>query len=606
MNDNGTYRGGFFEAQGENMTKKYAVVILRWLLIIASAALVLSILWSGEASDQRVVIHGIILLLLVSNVVVSFLPKETFENSLLVHGIVLSDITLISAAMWLTGSFGSDFYLLYFLIIMIAAISGNLRSVVATAVIIPSIYVAMVIFGSGAGELLKTEVLIRVPFFFVAAVFYGYLVALVKRERIAKTRYKKRLSVATQLREFSYIIGESLERERILQLLVDCQRELCGNTRVAILSRGRKATVVDSTPGSAEQLEPGIFAALDDALRERANGDSPLPSVETKGAVSDIGFVIELGALTLLPVNGSLESDLYIALFGEVEDDMIEYTRILLMNASITLKNAGQYQALVHEVEKRQELAGELSNALEFKSEFLRNMSHELRTPICCLMGFGELLLDNDYGRLSKEQASVIDRMLSCSDDLLDMINNVLRFSKLDAGDVTVSAQDGDVEVFLRDTVEGCRPLLKDKAISLTSECINQVPTVATDWTLLRQVTNNLISNAIKFTDVGQVHIAADFNDTTDHIRIAVKDTGIGIEAEKVPEIFEAFRQIDRGYARKYAGTGLGLAITKRQVELLGGNIEVQSIPGKGSIFLVTVPVEVKAEDTQGTLHSSQ
>jgi signal transduction histidine kinase len=283
---------------------------------------------------------------------------------------------------------------------------------------------------------------------------------------------------------------------------------------------------------------------------------------------------------------------------GAVEEEAADRASLVLVSAVLALNNAGQYQALLHEVEKRQEVVKQLGAALEFKTEFVANISHEVRTPIYSFIGFAELLAGEGYGELNEEQAGVVKRMLENAEHLLEMINNILDHARMESGEFRIRCTQQDLKAFVSDIAETCRPLVKDKAVSIHATCDEHTPVVVIDWCILRQIALNLVSNAIKFTEVGRVEIKAGYDETEGAIFLNVLDTGVGMDPKRISDIFEPFRQLENSYTKKYAGTGLGLAITKKQIEMLGGTISVQSEEGKGAQFSVVFPVKVEMGDS--------
>lgn len=231
----------------------------------------------------------------------------------------------------------------------------------------------------------------------------------------------------------------------------------------------------------------------------------------------------------------------------------------------------------------------QLQEAARLKSEFLATMSHELRTPMNAIMGFSQLLQTQQYGTLSPRQQDMIDRIFNNSRNLLQMLNEVLDFSKLEIGRIDVNPEPFDLGKFVRLTVEELRSLADKKQLSLRVNVNLTEPQIVTDRGCLRRILINLVSNAIKFTETGGVDIDA-IEVGTDRVAIWVTDTGIGIAASDIEQIFDAFHQVDRTLTRKYSGTGLGLAISKSLVELLEGSLCVESELGRGSIFRVELP----------------
>jgi signal transduction histidine kinase/DNA-binding response OmpR family regulator len=256
-----------------------------------------------------------------------------------------------------------------------------------------------------------------------------------------------------------------------------------------------------------------------------------------------------------------------------------------------------QYQELLEERirQRTQELEKAMHGALaasQAKSEFLANISHELRTPMNGLLGMLDLVLDSHVGGEQREQVEIAQR---CAYSLLDLLNDILDLSKIEAGRMILE----EVPFNLRSVAEDCARAqgakAQQKGVELRFEYIGDITNATGDPLRLRQIVANLLSNAIKFTEKGWVSVRQSVSARADgklNMVLDVADTGAGIPAEKVPLIFEKFTQADSSISRKYGGTGLGLAITKRLVELQGGQIRVESRVGRGSTFTVEIPFE--------------
>jgi len=249
-------------------------------------------------------------------------------------------------------------------------------------------------------------------------------------------------------------------------------------------------------------------------------------------------------------------------------------------------------QTLEHRVEERtrelQQALARAESADRIKSAFLATMSHELRTPLNSIIGFTGILLQGLAGELNDEQTRQLGMVRSSARHLLDLINDVLDLSKIEAGQLEVRRDDFDLPALISEVVETVRPEAEGKGLTLDTEVAPAVGMLIADRRRVGQVLLNLLHNAIKFTDHGSVKLVA----TADggHVTIEVRDTGIGIREEDVSMLFRPFSQIDTGLTRQHEGTGLGLAICKRLVELMGGRIAARSERGKGSEFSVDLP----------------
>jgi GAF domain-containing protein len=238
-----------------------------------------------------------------------------------------------------------------------------------------------------------------------------------------------------------------------------------------------------------------------------------------------------------------------------------------------------------------QDKSRQLEVASQHKSQFLANMSHELRTPLNAILGYTELMADGAYGEPSEKMLGVLKRLESNGRHLLGLINDVLDLSKIEAGQLVLELSDytvQDIAQTVRGTLE---PLAADKKLAFKVEVPPSLPLGHGDGRRLTQVLINLVGNAIKFTDKGEVVIKAEANDGSFHL--SVRDTGPGISAADQTKLFREFQQADNAITRKKGGTGLGLAISKRIIEMHGGKIWVESQVGQGSTFAFTLPVIV-------------
>ena len=233
----------------------------------------------------------------------------------------------------------------------------------------------------------------------------------------------------------------------------------------------------------------------------------------------------------------------------------------------------------------------ELEYASRMKSEFLANMSHELRTPLNCIIGFTEFLMDEKPGPLRPKQLEYLGDVLSSARHLLQLINDVLDLAKVEAGKMELYPETFIVRNAIEEVVAVIKAITQKRHIAVHIEIEKGLDAVILDQKKFKQILYNLMSNAAKFTaEGGRVNIHARRLDAQ-RLEVRIRDTGIGIKVEYINRLFTEFDQLDSGIARRFEGTGLGLALTKKIVEFQGGHISVLSESGKGSVFIVVLPL---------------
>jgi len=286
----------------------------------------------------------------------------------------------------------------------------------------------------------------------------------------------------------------------------------------------------------------------------------------------------------------------------------------------LTQKARSKQEELEQIVKQRTELLEETNRQLTIaleeaeeadraKSEFLANMSHEIRTPMSSVIGFSDVLAEED---LTENQKKYVELIRQSGKNLMQIINDILDFSKIKAGKFEIKMIECDLDQILSE-VESIMGLdARNKGLEFKIIQKEKLPSqIYTDPTRLRQCFINLIGNSLKFTEKGHIYLIASLeydNDNKPYIRFDVEDTGIGIKSENLESIFESFSQVDHGASRKYGGTGLGLAITKQLSNLLGGTISLTSQLGKGSVFTLTIPVgmDIKPKSSSAKYDTSK
>ncbi|MDQ2885738.1 MAG: ATP-binding protein [Chloroflexota bacterium] len=276
-------------------------------------------------------------------------------------------------------------------------------------------------------------------------------------------------------------------------------------------------------------------------------------------------------------------------------------------------------QALVHQRDELTVLNQALEEANRARSQFLSTMSHELRTPLTSVIGFSQMLLrTSPKSSLNERQRANVERILKNAEHLLTLINDVLDLAKIEAGRMDVNTSEVNLKQLLTTLIDETRSIALERKLNLSVSVEDDLTSIETDPTKLRQIVLNLVSNALKFTEKGQVTVTATRRrpaqpyskgkGESEQVKIAVKDTGIGISPEQQERIFEAFYQADNSNSRSYGGTGLGLSIVRELTTLLGGKVEIASQPGVGTTFTVLLPIRARdrqsVQDTRlNTIH---
>lgn len=408
----------------------------------------------------------------------------------------------------------------------------------------------------------------------------------------------------TALGEISQVVSSTLDIEKVLTSIVRHAVQLSDTDAGTIyefdekeqifiprINYGMSAEFIDALRES--KLRLGDETVIGQAARKRAPGqvpdlakvsDYPLPSLFDEGYRA-------LLALPLLRENrliGGLIVRRKTA--GEFPPSVVDMLQTFAAQSVVAIHNA----QLFREIEDKGQ---ELEIANKHKSEFLANMSHELRTPLNAILGYSELIIDNIYGEVPEKIREVLERVEKNGRHLLSLINDVLDLSKIEAGRLTLILNEYSMPDIIQTVFTSVEALAVEKNLDLKTTVPNDLTNGKGDGQRIAQVVLNLVGNAIKFTDQGEVNVEAAVSNES--FLISVSDTGPGLSETDQLKIFEEFQQADGSSTRKKSGTGLGLSISKKIVEMHGGRIGVESTLGKGSTFWFRLPIRVEKQTEQ-------
>ena len=422
-------------------------------------------------------------------------------------------------------------------------------------------------------------------------------------ENKVETRTQELAQSVGELRalgEVSQAVNSTIDLETVLNTIVTKAAQLAGTEAGAIYvyDEAQNEFRLRATYGMSEEL----ITAMQDQHASISEAVSDLTAAREPNQVADLrdqpsapvnAIMIKAGyrARLLVPL---LAPDGPVGALvvrrrepGEFPKNTVDLLQTFAAQSALAIQNA----RLFSEIGQKSQ---QLEVASQHKSQFLANMSHELRTPLNAVLGYTELILDSIYGEVPEKARTTLERIQSNGRHLLGLINDVLDLSKIEAGQLTLSLTDYSIKGVVHNVYGAVESLATSKNLALKVELPKDLPPAHGDERRLTQVLLNLVGNAIKFTDTGEVAIRTSIANGS--YTVAVHDTGPGIAERDQGKIFEEFQQADSSITKQKGGTGLGLAIAKRIIEMHGGRLWVQSELGHGSTFAFTVPVNVEAQ----------
>jgi signal transduction histidine kinase len=344
-----------------------------------------------------------------------------------------------------------------------------------------------------------------------------------------------------------------------------------------VVAKYRKLDIVEGQTGLGEAIAKRAPLQVPDVLKRPSNALRDAALEAGLHAALIVPLLVSEGALGALVLQRRR--------IGEFPPTVVSLMQSFADQSAIALENARLFEEIAQK-------SRELEIASQHKSQFVANMSHELRTPLAAILGYAELMQEGFYGGQSEKSMDALTRIRSNGKHLLGLINTVLDIAKIESGQFTLNMAEYAIESVVETVRSATESLAQNKKLALKTEVGTALPIGLGDEQRLTQVLLNLVGNAIKFTDTGEVRVTA--KAVNGHFAVSVADTGPGIPEEHQARIFEQFHQVDSSNTKAKGGTGLGLAIAKQIVEMHGGRIWVESTLGKGSTFQMELPIRAE------------
>ena len=583
--------------------KKRTVIQLRWPLVILCSYLLLYAPNSWLTPAQT---NAILIFYLLTNATLYFVADDFFDSAYFYGPLLFFDTVFLAISLTVSGGATTDFYIACFFTIILSCICNDSRGLFLVTLLAPALY-AYVVFNSAATH--DSSVYLRLPFPLVISMFYGYFAQVERVKRLVKEkeeqarqqqeaaeeirRQRERLEV---LHEINVAVASTIESTRILNAFLEkalihlpyaaaMVRLRHGETGLLETAASKGITTIEfATSINPLGLADEIFEARSLVTVGSVFEDARIKDWELfrrEGLVSFVGLPMVAGGEFLGSLIFLTREEHH---FGEEE---IEFLSTLTGQVAIAL----HHSQLFNQIQRQ---ANDLQHANKVKDEFLGVVSHELKTPLNVISGYSSMLTEGMLGEITPIQEKALQTVSRQSKELHNLINSVLQVNSIEAEMLQAEFQQVNFWEFLSELRAFYDyPLAKD--VRLVWELRTDLPILSADRGKLRHILENLINNAIKFTDQGTVTISARFLASKKAMEFKVTDTGIGIPKELVPSIFERFRQVDGSDTKAYGGVGLGLYIAKKYANLLGGTIHVESKLGQGSTFALRIPCHLQS-----------
>jgi signal transduction histidine kinase len=575
--------------------RKMTVIRIRWPLIIICSYL---LLFSQLRWVTLTTANAFLVVYLLSNCALYFVDEKRFETFSFHALLIVFDTLCMSASLVVSQSGGTDFYIVCFVTIFLSTICRSFSALLGIAVLFPVLYAYFLLKSGEIGDL---TIYLRSSFPFAIAIFYGYFAQTEWLQKLSKEQaeqfaYRKRaeeqarrnLDRISALQEIGSAMTSTLDLEVVLNLFLEKLEALLPYAAAVIRlynpATGHLDPVAsrkfDGSPQKLAQWEKelgltGVVFQTKAPLVVRNTRTDPHTRHVVSLHAADLVFYLGVPLI----VKGKAIGDIVFFTNEEREfgGEEVQFFTALASQAAISIHNSQLYEAIV--------------KANKIKDEFLGIMSHEFRTPLNVVSGYAQLMKEQILGEVNSRQAEVLQKIVNCARDQLTMITDIMDVTKMESESERLVTSEVGLVPFFED-LKSSYWVPPEKDLTLRWDYPCDLPSIKTDREKLKHVLQNLISNAVKFTERGTVTVSARCVSGSKKVMFQVADSGVGIPQEHLPLIFERFHQVDSSNTRKFGGIGMGLYIVKKFTEILGGQVVVESKPGSGSAFTVTLPYE--------------
>jgi len=581
------------------VARKATVIQLRWPLVILCSYLLLYSPGSWLTPNQ---IQFVVVFYLLTNATLYFVGDKFFAASHFYGPLLLFDAVFLAVALGLSGGATSDFYLACSLTLVLSCICNDLRVLLMVTLLASLMYAYSVFNSEAAGD---PSVYLRVLFPLVISLFYGYFAQVertkrlarkneeqAKRERVSAEEIRRQRKRLEALHAVNVAVNSTIiDRTKVLDAFLEKVSTYFPFGAAIVRLRNRETGSVATVAAKGIRSSALEGSANPIAWADRsAKRQTPLVirNVFEECGAEELQWWRDEGLVSFLGIplvaNGERLGSLTFLMRQEHDFSAEEIECLSTM--------AGQVALVMHRselFERIQQQANDLRLVSQVKDEFLGIVSHELKTPLNVISGYINILVEGILGKLSPIQEKALQTIMRQTKELNGLINRVLQVCTFETETPRADSHKINFWEFLYELKSVYEdPPAND--VRLNWEFSSDLPTLYSDRGKLKHIVENLINNALKFTDAGNVTVSARYLPDDKMMEFKIADTGIGISKEQLPAIFDRFHQVDGSGTREYGGMGLGLYIVKKYTELLGATIHVESRLGQGSTFVLQVP----------------